>query len=171
MSVPRARWLGAGVVGVLLLAGISGLILAHRGSGDNGYRVAMRPTAPLSPAACKAEIQALRMTFANFPCTSTQPWFQITVTNVHDANGYPVCRATAYNRVGQALFDRYVPTGVVGGGPSGPAVERGSTLRLIWYLDPPNDDPSYVQHASWTTDEISRYSATCHGRPQSQVPN
>ena len=162
-------------VAVLLLGVATGLVLLLRhGSGDmgSGYRVVMRPARPLGHRACEAEKRRLRMVFADFPCTTGagQPWFRIVVTNRSDGDGYPVCRATAYDSAGKPLFDRLVPIEVVGGEPSGPPVSRGTTLRLIWYFDPPNQDPSYAQKSAWSVDDISRYTVTCRGRPPSQVP-
>jgi len=111
------------------------------------------------------------MTLGNFSCTpgADQPWLRITVTNVHDGNGYPVCLAKAFDR-GQPLFDADVRMYVVSGEPSGPQVASGTTLRLTWYFDVATDDPSYVQHTSWVPSEITRYFVTCHRPPLSQVP-
>jgi hypothetical protein len=147
------------------------LVSSFPNHSDSGYRVAMRPSASLSRAACKAEIRRLQMTRANFDCSpgAGRPWFAITLKNIHDQNGYPDCQATAYNRAGQPLFDQGVPIGIIGGEPSGPPVNRGTTVHLVWYF-PPATDGTYVNRASWTPSSIRRYFAVCHGRPPSQVP-
>jgi hypothetical protein len=160
------------VLAATVAGGVWLLASSFRDESDTGYTVTMRPAAPLSVQACKAQIKRLHMTFANFDCSPSmdRPWFRVTVRNISDANGFPVCTTTAYARDGEALFDRAVPIGVVGGEPSGPPVQRGTTLRLVWYFDDPTGDPSYVQHAAWSPITIDRYTTTCHGRPQSQVP-
>jgi hypothetical protein len=148
------------------------LVSSFPDNTNTGYRVTMRPSAPLSQSACKAEIRRLQINVPNFRCPAgtDRPWFEITVTNVHDHNGYPDCQATAYNRAGQALFEQGVPIGIIGGEPSGPPVNRGTTVHLVWYFGDPTTDGSYVNRASWTPSSIRRYSAVCHGRPTSQVP-
>ena len=98
-----------------------------------------------------------------------RPWFDITILNVHDKNGYPACTATAYDNSGQALFDWGIPISSVGPVPAGPPVSRGTRLHLIWYFDNPAGD--YVKRASWRPTTITRYKATCHGRSSSEVPN
>jgi hypothetical protein len=167
----RRRPLAA--LALLVAVAATGLVLLHASRGGApGYRVEMRPAGALSPAACRAEAHALRMAFPRDPCRppTARPWFRIVVRNLHDGNGYPVCTATALNARGDPLFRRNVPIGLVGAEPSGPPVTRGTTLRLTWYFDAAASDPSYTRDAPWTTADIRTYSATCHGRPQSQVP-
>ncbi len=169
LSGPRRRRLIAACL-IVIATGVVIVIHGHRSAP--GYRVEMRPVEPLSVAACRAEERRLRMVAPSGYCSppARRPWFRITVGNVHDANGYPVCSTTAFDRTGRALFTRDVPMGLVGGEPSGPAVRRGTTLRLTWYFDAPTHDPSYTQEAPWTSADIRSYSATCHGRPEWQVP-
>jgi hypothetical protein len=167
-----ARTIAAAVsVVAVIVAASAWLLVSSFPNSDTGYQVAMRPSAPLSHTACKAEIRRLHM-FANFDCSPgvDRPWFAITIRNVHDDNGFPICQATAYDRGGEALFDQGVPIYVVGGEPSGPPVNRGTTLRLVWYFNQPTADTSYVQHRIWKVGLITRYTVSCHGRPDSQVP-
>jgi hypothetical protein len=160
------------VVAVIVAACAWLLVSSFSNHSDTGYQVAMRPSAPLSHAACNAEIQRLRMSFANVDCSpgSDRPWFAITIRNVHDHNGFPVCRATAEDGAEEALFDQDVPIYVVGGEPSGPPVNQGTTLRLTWYFNQPTADTSYDQHRTWKAGLITHYAVSCHGRPDSQVP-
>jgi hypothetical protein len=66
------------------------------------------------------------------------------------------------------LFDQdiFFPFGF----PAGPELPRGSSLQMTWYLPQAKHDPSYVQHQHWTAPEVTRYRATCHGGPESEVP-
>jgi len=148
------------------------LVSSFPDASDTGYRVTMRPVTVLSRQACQAEVRRLRMVVEATACSprTDRPWFDITIINVHDNDGFPVCTATAYDKVGHALFDWGIPISDVGPIPAGPPVSRGTRLHLIWYFGNPADDGSYVKHASWRPTTISRYRASCHGRPSSQVP-
>ena len=112
------------------------------------------------------------MTFGDLDCSpdKARPWFEIGIRNTHDDNGFPICTTTAYDGTGRRLFERGVPIQVVGGEPSGPQVGRGTSLHLVWYFGDPNTDSSYVEHGTWTAETIRRYTTSCHGRPESQVP-
>ena len=163
-------------VGVLaaLGAGLAWLLVSSFPDAANtGYRVTMRPITALPHRACQAEVRRLGMVVEAAACSprTDQPWFDITIINVHDDNGYPVCTATAYDTAGHALFDWGIPISNVGPIPAGPPVSRGTRLHLIWYFDHRAGDGSYVQRASWRPTTITRYKATCHGRSSSQVPN
>ena len=157
---------------VLIGAGVWLLVSSFRDDSHTGYTVVMRPALPPSASACKAEVARLRITFVTPDCTPSgrRAWFVVTVRNVSDSNGFPVCMTTAYAKDGQALFDRAIPIWVVGGEPSGPPVQRGTTVRLVWYFDDHAHDSTYVQHATWAPVTIDHYTASCHGRPDSQVP-
>jgi hypothetical protein len=148
------------------------LVSSFPDASNTGYRVTMRPTPALSHRACQAEVRRLRLMVEATACSprTNRPWFEITIINLHDNDGFPDCAATAYDKAGQGLFDEGVPIGIVGGEPSGPPVSRGTRLHLIWYFSPRTDYGSYVKHASWRPTTITRYQATCHGRPTSQVP-
>jgi hypothetical protein len=148
------------------------LVSSFPDASGTGYRVTMRPVTVLSHRACQAEVRRLRMVVEATACSprSGRPWFDITIINVHDNNGYPVCTATAYDEAGHALFDWGIPISNVGPVPAGPPVSRGTRLHLIWYFGNPAGDGSYVKRSSWRPTTISRYRATCHGRPSSQVP-
>lgn len=145
-----------------------------RNSGDptHGYRVSVLPHSALPPAECLKELRANGIQHGDGQlCTAAvahRPWFEIHLRNVSDDNGYPVCRLTAYDVGGRALFEQAVwfPVGF----PAGPSVIRGTSFHMVWYLGAPNQDESYVEHQPWTPGEISRYTASCHGRPDSQVP-
>ena len=149
------------------------LVSSFPDDSNTGYRVTMRPTPALSQRACQAEIRRLGMVVEATACSprSDRPWFDITITNVHDDNGYPVCTATAYDKAGHGLFDWGIPISNVGPVPAGPPVSRGTRLHLLWYFDHPASDGSYVKRAAWRPTTITRYKATCHGRSPSQVPN
>jgi hypothetical protein len=162
-------------LGVLaaIVAGLAWLLVSSFPDTSNtGYRVTMRPTTGLSRRACKDEVRRLHMLVEATACTprADRPWFEITIINVRDKNGYPDCTATAYNKAGQALFDWGIPISVIGPVPAGPPVTRGASLHLVWYFDPRTEAGSYIKRAAWTPGIIGRYSATCHGRPPSQVP-
>ena len=64
----------------------------------------MRPALPPSASACKAEVARLRITFVIPDCTppGRPAWFVVTLRNVSDSNGFPVCTTTAYAKDGQA---------------------------------------------------------------------
>jgi hypothetical protein len=154
-------------------AGLAWLLVSSFPDASNtGYRVTMRPITALSHRSCRAEVRRLHMVVEATACSSRtdRAWFDITIINVHDKNGYPDCTATAYDKSGHALFDSGIPISNVGPMPAGPPVSRGTRLHLIWYLAPRTDDGSYINHAPWKPTTITRYKATCHGRPSSQVP-
>ncbi|HEX5556170.1 MAG TPA: hypothetical protein VFX13_00980 [Gaiellales bacterium] len=157
---------------VLIGLGLGQLLLSSRPAAiapHGGYRIIVSPHAPLGQAACRHELHVLGGSGATL-CAATRgrPWIYISVKNVRDSNGYPVCTLTAYNHAGAALFDQDIvfPFGL----PAGPQLPRGTSLHLIWYLPLTKNDRSYVQHHRWTPLEITRYRATCHGRPESEVP-
>jgi hypothetical protein len=135
-----------------------------------GYEVTLRPTAPLSSAACRAELHALKSIYATPACRagSLSPWFELHLRNVSDDNGFPICRATAFNAAGQPLFDQDVDW--ISDFPTGPPLLKGTALGYVWYFATPKNDSSYVRHQPWTSPQIDHYSVSCHGRPQSQVP-
>jgi hypothetical protein len=154
-------------------AGLAWLLVSSFPDASNtGYRATMRPITALSHRACQAEVRRLRMVVEATACSpgTDRPWFDITIINVHDQDGYPACTATAYDKAGHALFDSGIPISNVGPMPAGPPVTPGTRLHLIWYLAPRTDDGSYIKRATWTPGNINRYEATCHGRPTSQVP-
>jgi hypothetical protein len=154
-------------------AGVAWLLVSSFPDASNtGYRVTMRPTTALSHRACQAEVRRLRMVVEATACSTgtDRPWFEITITNVHDKNGYPVCTATAYNKAGQALFDWGIPISVVDPFPAGPPLIPGTPLHLVWRFGNRTGDGSYIKHAAWKPTTITHYKATCHGRPSSEVP-
>jgi hypothetical protein len=153
--------------------GLGQLLLSSRPPASalhGGYRVSVRPHAPLGQAACRRELRALGGGQAGPLCaeSAARPWIDLALTNVSDTNGYPVCSVTAYDRAGAALFDQDIefPFGF----PAGPAVLEGTSLTMVWYLPRIRNDPSYVEHRRWTPADIVRYHASCHGRPESEVP-
>ena len=152
-------------LGQLLISSHPEAIAPH-----GGYRVIVSPHAPLGQSACRHEVSALGGGAGATLCAGTagRPWIHLSIKNVRDNNGYPVCTLRAYNQGGSALFDQdiFFPVGF----PAGPELPRGTSLQMIWYLPQANHDPSYVQHQRWTHSEITRYRATCHGRPESEVP-
>ena len=172
MGVARKVAITLAAILVVIGAGVWLLVSSLRDDSHTGYTVVMRPALPPSASACKAEVARLRITFVTPDCTppGRRAWFVVTLRNVSDSNGFPVCMTTAYAKDGQALFDRAIPIWVVGGEPSGPPVQRGTTLRLVWYFDDPARDSTYIQHAAWAPVTIDHYTASCHGRPDSQVP-
>lgn len=168
---PLRRAVVASVIVVLIGLGL-GLLLSSRPAAiapHGGYRIVVNPHAPLGQAACRHELHILGGSGATL-CAGTagRLWIAVSVKNVRDNNGYPVCTLTAYNHAGVALFDQDIlfPFGF----PAGPQLPRGTSLHVIWYLPLSRNDPSYVRHQRWTPAEIGRYRATCHGRPESEVP-
>jgi hypothetical protein len=145
-----------------------------RNSGDesHGYRVRVSPHVALAPADCLKELRANGVQQGGEQlCTAAiarRPWFDIHLRNVSDNNGYPVCTLTAHDASGARLFEQraWFPVGF----PAGPSVVRGTSFHIIWYLPEPSQDASYVKHRPWTSNQIRRYTASCHGRPDSQVP-
>lgn len=169
---PLRRTVVALVIVVLIGLGLGQLLLSSRPAAialHGGYRVIVNPHTPLDQAACRHELRVLGGSGATL-CSETagRLWIHLSVRNIRDNNGYPVCTLTAYNHAGAALFDQDVvfPFGF----PAGPQVPRGTSFHMIWYLPLTKTDPSYVQHQHWTASEITRYRATCHGRPESEVP-
>jgi hypothetical protein len=169
---PLRRAVVAIVIVMLIGLGLGQLLLSSRPAAiapHGGYRVRVMPHAPLGQAACRHELHVLGGSGPTL-CAGVagRPWIEFSVTNVRDTNGYPVCTLTAYNQAGSALFDQDIvfPLGF----PAGPQLPRGTSLHMIWYLPLTKNDPSYVQHQHWTPSEITRYRATCHGRPESEVP-
>jgi hypothetical protein len=176
--------MGVRVVGlaiVAMLVSLAALVVgaalvwdATRNSGDptHGYRVSVSPHSALLPADCLKELRADGIQHGDEQlCTmavARRPWFEIHLRNVGDDNGYPVCTLTAYDAGGHELFEQaaWFPVGF----PAGPSAIRGMSFHMVWYLGAPTQDQSYVEHQPWTPREISRYSASCHGRPDSQVP-
>ena len=152
-------------LGQLLLSSHPAAIAPH-----GGYRVIVSPHAPLGQAACRHELRGLGGGGGATLCAGSagRLWIHLSVKNVRDNNGYPVCTLTAYNEAGAALFDQdiFFPFGF----PAGPQLPRGTSLQMTWYLPQAKHDPSYVRHQHWTASEITRYRATCHGRPESEVP-
>lgn len=171
---PLRRAVVALVVIVLVGLGLGQLLVSSHPAANEphgGYRVSVGPHAPLQAAACRRELTALGGdTSGGTLCAEGEgrPWIDLSVKNVSDNNGYPVCTVTAYNQAGAALFDQDVvfPFGF----PAGPSVFKGTSLKMIWYLPRITNDPSYVEHQHWRPDEIVRYRASCHGRPESEVP-
>ena len=170
---PLRRAVVSLVIVMLIGLGLAQLLVSSHPAAiapHGGYRVIVRPHAPLGQAACRHELRAFGVRSGATLCTggAGRLWIHLSVKNVRDDNGYPVCTLTAYNQAGSALFDQdiFFPSGV----PAGPELPRGTSLQMIWYLPLTKHDPSYVQHPRWTAADITRYRATCHGRPESQVP-
>jgi hypothetical protein len=163
----------AGIAIALLIVACAALVRSTWPDGsDHGYSVRVSPRTPLSPADCRAEVE--RQTGYKHGgdelCSAGagRAWFDIRLRNVSDSLGYPVCRVTALDDTGNRLFDQdvYLPMDF----PSGPPVIEGTAIHFVWYLDDPARDASYVEHADWSTSDVARYEASCHGRPESQVP-
>ena len=170
---PLRRAVVALVIVMLVGLGLGQLLLSSRPAAiapHGGYRVVVNPHAPLGQTACRHELHVLGGGGGATRCAASagRLWIHLSVKNVRDNNGYPVCTLTAYNEAGSALFDQaiFFPIGF----PAGPQLPRGTSLQMTWYLPPAKHDPSYVQHQHWTPSEITRYRATCHGRPESEVP-
>jgi hypothetical protein len=159
-----------GVLVAIVVALVWLLVSSFPDDSNHGYQATLRPIAPLSPAACRAELQALKSIYDAPACRagSLSPWFELQLRNVSDHNGFPICRATAFNAAGQPLFDQDVDW--IYEFPTGPPLPKGTALRFVWYFTTRKNDSSYVQHQPWKRTQIDHYSATCHGRPQSQVP-
>jgi hypothetical protein len=163
----------AGVVGglVVLVAGAVLLLVASRpnGSSNTGYRVMLGPVSALSLTLCHHELRIKHMTKFRLDCQPAQdrPWFDIRVRNVSDRLGFPVCRAEAFDQSGNALFEQDVPIYILTA-VSGPPVIEGTGIHLVWYFS--KGDSSYVEHRPWNPTQIDHYTASCHGRPDSQVP-
>jgi hypothetical protein len=162
-------------LGLIALAGVGlgQLLVSSRPAANaphGGYRVSVRPHTPLGRSACRRELRALEGAEAGALCAQSagRPWIDLVLKNVGDRNGYPVCTVTAYNRSGAPLFDQDIE--FPSGSPAGPAVREGTRLAMIWYLPRVTNDPSYVEHRHWTPADIVRYRASCHGRPESEVP-
>jgi len=60
------------VASIVVVAVIAIGVVATRGHGNGGYRVVMRPAAPLSASACKTEERKLRMTIADDPLHASE---------------------------------------------------------------------------------------------------
>jgi hypothetical protein len=93
-------------------AGLAWLLVSSFPDASNtGYRVTMRPIPALSHRACQAEVRRLGMVVEATACSPRpdRPWFDITIINIHDKNGYPDCTPTAYDKAGHALFDSGIP--------------------------------------------------------------
>jgi hypothetical protein len=161
-------------VGIVAVAGVCAAFVHSTwpDESNHGYSVEVSPRAPLSTADCRAEVthQTGYKHGGGKLCAegAGRAWFDIRLRNVSDDLGYPVCRVTALDDAGDPLFDQdvYLPMDF----PSGPPVIRGTMIHFVWYLGDPANDNSYVQHATWSPPDIARYVATCHGRPDSQVP-
>ena len=158
------------VVVVATLAGFAALIVM-RGDSQSGYRVDLRPTQPLTLRACVAELRAKGSGFRRAACMAGdgKAWFALNLVNVSDDLGNPTCRATAYDASGSVLFEDDLPLGIISF-PAGPPVVKGSTFRFVWYL-PVGDPHTYVERAAWTPSAVDHYTASCHGRPSSTLPN
>jgi hypothetical protein len=99
------------VIALGVLAAISAtltwlLVSSFPDASNTGYRVTMRPTPALTHRACRAEVRRLRLMVEATACSrrSDRLWFDITIINVHDNDGFPDCTTTAYDQAGQALF-------------------------------------------------------------------
>ncbi len=143
---------------------------AAHGSGDSGYRITMTPRSPLTMAACVSELKAKGSGFGRQQCLAGhgKPWFVIHIRNVGDERGYPACHATAFDAGATALFEDDLPLGIIGF-PAGPSVQKGTAFRLAWYM-PVADPHTYIKRSDWTPAAIDRYSVSCHGRSESQIP-
>ena len=164
---------------VLTLVGIAVVVLAAGvfvrstwpGHGDNGYRVTVMPRAQPLMAACRSALEGNGVKSGGGALCAAgagRPWFDIRLRNVSDELGYPVCTVTALDASGRKLFDQqiWLPLDF----PSGPSVITGTAIHVVWYLPNPGQDTSYVHWSDWTPAAIAGYHATCHGRPESQVP-
>jgi hypothetical protein len=166
-----ARALALAVAGLLTLVAAAAwlLISSFPGDSNHGYRVTVTPTPPLTLKACRSELRRFG-TYGGAYCDggSDHPWFEIRLRNVSDQLGYPTCTVTALDKSANALFDQHVwfPIDF----PAGPPVIKGTAIRFTWYLSDTKHDPSYVEHRAWTPTQIDRYTVSCHGRPDSQVP-
>jgi hypothetical protein len=158
------------VLAATVAAAIWLLVSSFPDDSNHGYRVTARPTAPLSPSQCRLELRRKGTSHAETFCSDGdgRPWFEMHLRNVGDHNGYPICRITAFDAAAHPLFDQDVEWAF--DVPAGPAVDKGTALTYVWYFPKPTNDPSYVQHQPWTLTAIDHYSASCHGRTQSQVP-
>jgi hypothetical protein len=166
-----ARTLALAVTGLLLLVGAAAWLLVSSFPNDSnhGYRVTLSPVSALSLTLCHQELRVKHMTKFRLDCAPSQdrPWFDIRVRNVSDSLGFPVCRAEAFDQNGDALFDQDVPIYILTT-ISGPPVIKGTSIHLVWYFS--ESDSSYVEHRPWKPTQIDHYTASCHGRPDSQVP-
>lgn len=167
-----ARALALVVAGLLTLLGAAAwlLISSFPGDSNHGYQVTVTPTQPLTLKACSSELQRFGNHYGGNYCAggNGRPWFEIRLRNVSDVLGYPTCTVTAFDRSGDSLFDQHVWFPV--NSPAGPAVIKGTAIHFTWYFGAAKDDPSYVGHRTWKSDQINRYTVSCHGRPDSQVP-
>lgn len=154
-------------IGLVVVAAAAGLLLLNssRPPSDSGYRVNIQPSRPLSVSECLSELRRLGSGFHSEVCRAGRgrPWFRLRLRNVSDNLGSPACRATAYDSHGDALFEDDLPLGIVNF-PGGPPVPKGTTFRLTWYLS-----PTYAPKP-WTPAMIDHYTASCHGRTDSQIP-
>jgi hypothetical protein len=170
-KVPMTRALAFAVAGILAVVGAATWLLVSSFPGDSnhGYRATVTPRPPLTLNACRSELRRFG-THSGGYCDGSKghPWFEIRLRNVSDELGYPTCTVTALDESAAPLFDQHVwfPIDF----PTGPAVIIGTAIRFTWYLPDTKDDPSYVQHRPWTPEQIDRYTVSCHGQPDSQVP-
>jgi hypothetical protein len=170
---PVRRAVVASVIVMLIGLALAQLLVSSRPAAiapHGGYRVVVSRHSPLGQSACRHELRVLGVRSGGTLCVGSagRLWIHLSVKNVRDNNGYPVCTLTAYNQAGSALFDQaiFFPFGL----PAGPELPRGTSLQMVWYLPQARHDPSYVQHQRWAPADITRYRATCHGRPESEVP-
>lgn len=148
MRNPRRYW----AVFVVLVVGVLVAVVAWQaGHRSAQITLRMKPAAPLTVAACVAEVGSYGYSAgaARNICAfgRARSWYHAVITN-KGPGAYPSCQATAFDSHGKAVFSGALAF-MFGGFPAGLFVPGYRSTAFDWYLP---------RRISGT---VMRYVATC----------
>lgn len=139
-GVRRWRRYGLLVIVAAIIAAVvavTGVMKSHQAGQFRQFTLRMRPSAPLSMAACSAEVAPYGWNIHEGPpfiCRlgKGRTWYRGVLTN-SGGDAHPACRATGFDARGKVVFSGALLF-IFGGMPAGLDAKGHRSTAFTWYL-------------------------------------
>ena len=136
------RWRRYGFVVIVaaiiaIVVAVIGVMKSNQAGHSRQFTLRMRPSAPLSMAACSAEVAPYGWNIHDGPPSicrlgKGRIWYHGVVTN-SGGDAHPACRATGFDARGKVVFSGALFF-IFGGMPAGLDAKSHRSTAFTWYL-------------------------------------